>query len=109
MPTKVAPLVFRHLLRMHGQASSYSTQAKRRGNPPQRIVRTSKRGPLGGRVMSARDLLNLAWICMRRSIETDDERLSDELDRLAGGYVAEARKLDPSLMEIYSPSSARMH
>ena len=54
--------------------------------------------------MSVRDLLSMAWICMRRSIETDDERLSDELDRLAGNYVAEARKLDPSLMETYSPS-----
>jgi len=58
--------------------------------------------------MSVRDLLSMAWICMRRSIETDDERLSDELDRMAGSYVAEARKLDPSLMETYA-RSARVH
>ena len=58
--------------------------------------------------MSVRDLLNMAWMCMRRSIETDDARLADELDRLASGYFAEARKLNPSLMETYAPS-ARMH
>ena len=58
--------------------------------------------------MSVRDLLNMAWMCMRRSIETDDARLADEFDRLASGYFAEARKLNPSLMETYAPS-ARMH
>jgi len=58
--------------------------------------------------MSVRDLLNMAWMCMRRSIETEDVRLADELDRLASGYFAEARKLNPSLMETYAPS-ARMH
>ena len=58
--------------------------------------------------MSVRDLLNMAWICMRRSIETNDARLSDEFDRLACGYVAEARRLNPSLMETYGPSP-RMH
>jgi len=58
--------------------------------------------------MSVRDLLNMAWMCMRRSMETSDMRLSDELDRLACGYVAEARRLDPSLMETYAPSP-RMH
>jgi hypothetical protein len=58
--------------------------------------------------MSVRDLLNMAWMCMRRSIETEDARLADELDRLASGYVAEARRLDPSLMETYAPSP-RMH
>jgi hypothetical protein len=50
----------------------------------------------------------MAWMCMRRSIEASDARLSDELDRLAGAYVAEARRLDPSLMETYAPS-AQMH
>jgi hypothetical protein len=54
--------------------------------------------------MSARDLLNMAWICMRRSVETDDARLSDKLDRVAGGYVAQARRLNPSLMDTYAPS-----
>jgi len=58
--------------------------------------------------MSARDLLNMAWMCMRRSIETNDIRISDELDRLAGAYVAEARRVDPSLMEAYTPSP-QMH
>ncbi len=59
-------------------------------------------------VMGVRDLLNMAWMCMRRSLETDDVRLSDELDRLASGYVAEARRLDPSLMGTYAPSP-QMH
>ena len=58
--------------------------------------------------MSARDLLNMAWMCMRRSIEASDARLADELDRMAGAYVAEARKVDPSLMETYAPSPS-MH
>jgi hypothetical protein len=58
--------------------------------------------------MSVRDLLNMAWMCMRRSIEASDTQLSDELDRLAGAYVAEARRLDPSLMETYAPSP-QMH
>jgi hypothetical protein len=58
--------------------------------------------------MSVRDLLNMAWMCMRRSLEASDMRLSDELDRLAGYYVAEARRLDPSVMETYA-LSARMH
>jgi hypothetical protein len=58
--------------------------------------------------MSVRDLLNMAWMCMRRSIEARDARLADELDRLAGAYVAEARRLDPSLMETYAPSP-QMH
>jgi hypothetical protein len=50
----------------------------------------------------------MAWMCMRRSIEASDTQLSDELDRLAGAYVAEARRLDPSLMETYAPSP-QMH
>ncbi len=58
--------------------------------------------------MGVRDLLNMAWICMRRSLETDDAQLSDELDRMACGYVSEARRLDPSVMETYAPSP-QMH
>jgi hypothetical protein len=58
--------------------------------------------------MGVRDLLNMAWMCMRRSLETSDARLADELDRLACGYVAEARRLDPSVMETYAPSP-QMH
>jgi hypothetical protein len=58
--------------------------------------------------MSVRDLLNMAWICMGRSLETNDARLADALDRLAGVYVAEARRRNPSLMETYGPSP-RMH
>lgn len=54
--------------------------------------------------ISVRDLLNLAWICMRRSIETNDGRAADELDHLACVCVSEARRLNPSLMETYAPS-----
>jgi hypothetical protein len=54
--------------------------------------------------MGVRDLLNMAWICMRRAVETNDGRLSDELDRVASIYFAEARRLNPSLMETYAPS-----
>jgi len=54
--------------------------------------------------ISVRDLLNVAWICMRRSIETNDARTADELDRLACVCVTEARRLNPSLMETYAPS-----
>jgi hypothetical protein len=56
------------------------------------------------RDISVRDLLNVAWICMRRSIETNDARAADELGRLAGVCVTEARRLNPSLMETYAPS-----
>ncbi len=54
--------------------------------------------------ISVRDLLNVAWICMRRSLEANDVRTADALDRLAGVCVSEARRLDPSLMETYAPS-----
>ena len=44
--------------------------------------------------MSVRDLLSMAWICMRRSIiETNDARLADELDR----SVATLRKPEGSI------------
>jgi hypothetical protein len=54
--------------------------------------------------ISARDLLNVAWICIRQSIESNDERAADELDRLACLCMTEARRLNPSLMETYAPS-----
>lgn len=54
--------------------------------------------------MSVRDLLNMVWICTRRSVETSDQKLSDKLDRMASVYLAEARRLNPSLMATYAPS-----
>jgi hypothetical protein len=54
--------------------------------------------------ISVRDLLNMAWICMRQSLELNDGPAADELDRLACRCMTEARRLNPSLMETYAPS-----
>ncbi len=41
-------------------------------------------------------LLEVAWACMRGSIDTDDAEAARELHRMACDYVAQARALSDS-------------
>jgi hypothetical protein len=50
-------------------------------------------------------LLEVAWACMRGSIDTDDAEASRELHRMACDYVAQAKALSDGAAVPAQPAS----